>query len=444
MIKHLRRRFTAVLMSLLGTVMLIVLGSVYVSMYRSENMNTDRIINSAMNLEMHKDNTAPPPQSPPDGTEELPKDFEGDIHFDSFFFPQRTRQTRDRTDDISTGWISVTVDSSGMITDIFRSQQLYGSEDEDNMDAAAHAAAENILSNGNQKGIISVDGISYRYEMRDKDSGKAIVLLDRTNEVSTMTRLLVILAGIFALSLVVLFLLSVLLSKWAVTPIEDAWNRQRVFFSNASHELKTPLAVISANLDVITSNPDETVAEQGKWFGYIRSEADKMSRLINEMLYIAREERTDSKTVMAELDLSEAAEGACLAMEAVAFEKGKTLITDIEPNVTVKGDKESLTRTINILIDNAVSHSSEHSEITVRLKKSRGKAKLTVENQGKPIPKEDLQRIFDRYYRTDASRSRDTGGFGLGLAIAKTVAEKHGGSITAESDENRTVFTLII
>ena len=131
-------------------------------------------------------------------------------------------------------------------------------------------------------------------------------------------------------------------------------------------------------------------------------------------------------------------------MEAVAFEKGKTLITDIEPNVTVKGDKESLARTINILIDNAVSHSSEHSEITVRLKKSRGKAKLTVENQGKPIPKEDLQRIFDRYYRTDASRSRDTGGFGLGLAIAKTVAEKHGGSITAESDENRTVFTLII
>ena len=444
MIKHLRRRFTAVLMSLLGTVMLIVLGSVYVSMYRSENMNTDRIINFAMNLEMHKDNTDPPPQSPPDGTEEPPKDFEGDIHFDSFFFPQRTRQTRDRTDDISTGWISVTVDSSGMITDIFRSQQLYGSENEDNMDAAAHAAAENILSNGNQKGIISVDGISYRYEMRDKDSGKVIVLLDRTNEVSTMTRLLVILAGIFALSLVVLFLLSVLLSKWAVTPIEDAWNRQRVFFSNASHELKTPLAVISANLDVITSNPDETVAEQGKWFGYIRSEADKMSRLINEMLYIAREERTDSKTVMAELDLSEAAEGACLAMEAVAFEKGKTLITDIEPNVTVKGDKESLARTINILIDNAVSHSSEHSEITVRLKKSRGKAKLTVENQGKPIPKEDLQRIFDRYYRTDASRSRDTGGFGLGLAIAKTVAEKHGGSITAESDENRTVFTLII
>lgn len=444
MIKHLRRRFTAVLMSLLGTVILIVLGSVYVSMYRSENMNTDRIINFAMNLEMHKDNTDPPPQSPTDGTEEPPKDFEGDIHFDSFFFPQRTRQTRDRTDDISTGWISVTVDSSGMITDIFRSQQLYGSEDEDNMDAAAHAAAENILSNGNQKGIISVDGISYRYEMRDKDSGKVIVLLDRTNEVSTMTRLLVILAGIFALSLVVLFLLSVLLSKWAVTPIEDAWNRQRVFFSNASHELKTPLAVISANLDVITSNPDEAVAEQVKWFGYIRSEADKMSRLINEMLYIAREERTDSKTVMAELDLSEAAEGACLAMEAVAFEKGKTLITDIEPNVTVKGDKESLTRTINILIDNAVSHSSEHSEITVRLKKSRGKAKLTVENQGKPIPKEDLQRIFDRYYRTDASRSRYTGGFGLGLSIAKTVAEKHGGSITAESDENRTVFTLII
>lgn len=272
-----------------------------------------------------------------------------------------------------------------------------------------------------------------------------IVLLDRTDEISTLRRLLFILLAIFVPALGVVFLLSLLLSKWAVITIEDAWNRQRVFFSNASHDLKTPLTVINANLDVITSNPDDTAAKQGKWFGYIRCEAEKMSRLINEMLYLSREERTDNPPVMAELDLSEAAEGACLAMEALAFERGKVICSDIDSGITVKGDREGLVRMTNILIDNAVNHSSEHSDINVSLKKSRkNKVKLSVSNKGTPIPPEELERIFDRYYRTDASRSSSAGGFGLGLAIAKTIAEKHGGSITAESGENRTAFTVTL
>lgn len=439
MIKHLRRRFTAVIMSIFAAVTLCLLGSVYISMYRSEQMNEQRIINFAFELERSRTGRAPDSirtDSPP------PVSFDGDIHFGGSDFQKSVRGKHS----VSTGWISLSIDNSGNVTGIFRNQKPFtdNDEDTDSLDAAAQAAAQRIISEGRAGGIISVDGISYRYEMRENDGEKNIVLLDRTNEISTLTRLLMILLGIFLLSLIVMFVLSVLLSKWAATPVEDAWNRQRVFFSNASHELKTPLTVISANLDVITSNPDETVNSQGKWFGYIRSEADKMSRLINEMLYIAKEEGTDSKTVMTELSLSEAAEGACLAMEAVAFEKEKQLSWDIEPDITVKGDRESLVKTITILIDNAVSHSSEHSEIKVALKKTRGHAKLTVENQGSPIPPEELERIFDRYYRTDSSRSRDTGGFGLGLAIAKTVIHKHGGTITAESSESRTVFTVII
>lgn len=445
MIKHLRRRFTAVIMSIFAAVTLFLLGSVYISMYRSEQMNEQRIINFAFELERSRTNISPDGIRPQDSETENappPESFDGDIHFGGSDFPKGGKERHN----VSTGWISLTIDSSGNVTWIFRSQKPFteNGEDTDSLDAAAQAAAQRIISEGKSGGIISVDGISYRYEMRENDSEKYIVLLDRTNEISTLTRLLMILLGIFLLSLIVMLVLSVLLSKWAATPVEDAWNRQRVFFSNASHELKTPLTVISANLDVITSNPDETVKSQGKWFGYIRSEADKMSRLINEMLYIAKEEGTDSKTVMTELSLSEAAEGACLAMEAVAFEKEKQLSWDIEPDITVKGDRESLVRTITILIDNAVSHSSEHSEIKVALKKSRGHAKLTVENHGTPIPPRELERIFDRYYRTDSSRSRDTGGFGLGLAIAKTVVHKHGGTITAESGEDRTIFTVII
>ena len=433
MIKKLRARFAVVLTGLLALVMLGVLASIFISMYRSEERNVQRIIDFAVNIDYRGRWENPPP--PRDNTDIAPKDIS------------------ERPDDknkmqLSSGWITVKLNDENEIQSIFYSRERFfaNSDESDEQNSAVSDAAREIISRIDEnEGNISSGGVSYRYKLRDTEGGKIIVLLDRTDEISTLRRLLFILLAIFALSLAVIFLLSLLLSKWAVIPIEDAWNRQRVFFSNASHELKTPLTVINANLDVITSNPDDTVAGQEKWFGYIRCEAEKMSRLINEMLYLSREERTDNPPVMAEFDLSEAAEGVCLAMEALAFERGKVINSDIESGITVKGDKEGLVRMINILIDNAVSHSSEHSDINVSLKKNRkNKVRLTVSNKGTPIPPEELERIFDRYYRTDASRSSSTGGFGLGLAIAKTIAEKHNGSITAESDENRTAFTVTL
>lgn len=433
MIKKLRARFAFVLTGLLAIVMLGVLASIFISMYRSEEHNAQRIIDFAMNIDYSgRWENLPPPR---DDTDNSPKDI-------------AERPDGKNKTPISSGWITVKLDGENEIQSIFYSRERFfsSSHEMDVQSSFVTDAAQEIINRTDaDNGTISAGGTSYRYRLRDTDSGKIIVLLDRTDEISTLRRLLFILLGIFVLALGVIFLLSLLLSKWAVIPIEDAWNRQRVFFSNASHELKTPLTVINANLDVITSNPNDTVAEQGKWFGYIRCEAEKMSRLINEMLYLSREERTDTSPVMAELDLSEAAEGVCLAMEALAFERGKVINSEIESGITVKGEKESLVRMINILIDNAVNHSSEHSDINVSLKKSRkNRVKLTVSNKGIPIPPEELERIFDRYYRTDASRSSSTGGFGLGLAIAKTIAEKHGGSITAESDENITSFTVTL
>ena len=437
MIKKLRARFTFVLTGLLTLVMIGVLGAIYISMYRSEEQNALRMIDFASSLDYSGRWENPPP--PRDIDEEPPEDAPEDI-------PDRPDGKKHLQ--MSSGWITVKLDSENEIESIFYSRERFfsDSDESDEQSAAVTEAAKEIISReGKNDGCITAGGVSYRYRLRDTADGRQIILLDRSEELSTLRRLLIILLAIFVPALAVLFLLSVLLSKWAVIPIEDAWNRQRVFFSNASHELKTPLTVINANLDVITSNPDDTVAGQGKWFGYIRCEAEKMSRLINEMLYLSREERTDEPPVMTDVDLSEAAEGVCLAMEAVAFERGKTIYPDIESGIIVKGEKESLVRMINILVDNAVNHSADHSDISISLKCSKkGKAKLTVSNKGTPIPADELERIFDRYYRTDASRSSSTGGFGLGLAIAKAIAEKHGGSISAESDNEKTAFTVVL
>ncbi|MGN0641998.1 MAG: sensor histidine kinase [Huintestinicola sp.] len=460
MIKKLRRRFLTVLMTLLVLLMAGVLAAIYIFMYRAEMISSRQIMDFAFSASFFRngapDRAAAPDEQIPFGSGENGSS-EPDVKERDFDPERDIRVGHERFADFSfgknnmmDGWIRVKLDSEGNTENIFYSQiNRYDSEEyiSDDLESAVEAAAEKIISEGEDEGMVYFNDISYRFGVRTAadGKGKVVVFLDRTSEILTLNRLLMILFIIFAAATAVLFVLSWFLAKWAAAPVEDAWNRQKVFFSNASHELKTPLTVISANLDVIMSNSSETVESQKKWFDYIKSEAKKMSGLINEMLYIAREDREtdEGTTVMTDFNVSEAAEGACLAFEALAFEKGKTIVQKIEPDVYRKGDHESIVRVINILIDNAVSHSSPQSEIVVSLKKHKNKVKLSVSNKGDVIPAEDLNRIFDRYYRTDASRSADTGGFGLGLAIAKTIIEKHGGTISAVSDEEKTEFTAI-
>ena len=340
---------------------------------------------------------------------------------------------------MSQGWIRISLDDSGSPADIYFSQRSsYGdTEDEETTRELLFYAAEQILARGDTQGTITAGDTQYRYKLsREK---KAIALIDCTDEISTMRRLAGILAAIFFLTLIVFFVLSVLLAKWVAIPIEDAWTRQSVFFSNASHELKTPLAVISANLDVLTSDPQKTIDEQKQWFGIIRDETKKMSGLIGEMLYLSREEYSENY-VKTEFDLSHEVQGVCLSMDALAFEKGRTINEDVEEGIRIKGNRESICRMLNILVDNAISH-SDGGEIAVSLHRRGNKAYFSVANEGTISPV-DLERIFDRYYRTDASRSSETGGFGLGLAIAKAIAENHGGEIQAASEEGTTTFTV--
>ena len=255
MIKKLRARFTFVLTGLLTLVMIGVLGAIYISMYRSEEQNALRMIDFASSLDYSGRWENPPP--PRDIDEEHPEDAPEDI-------PDRPDGKKHLQ--MSSGWITVKLDSENEIESIFYSRERFfsDSDESDEQSAAVTEAAKEILSReGKNDGCITAGGVSYRYRLRDTADGRQIILLDRSEELSTLRRLLIILLAIFVPALAVLFLLSVLLSKWAVIPIEDAWNRQRVFFSNASHVLKTPLTVINANLDVITSNPDDTVAGQG-------------------------------------------------------------------------------------------------------------------------------------------------------------------------------------
>ncbi|MBQ8979112.1 MAG: HAMP domain-containing histidine kinase [Oscillospiraceae bacterium] len=449
MIKRLKKRFTAVLSGSLSIIMLIICAVIYVSMYRAQRDTMDMTVDHAMNspFEMRNeanDGTAEPAvtDSASDTDEQHePPSMKPSQRHEGEDFSRSVRGDRagyipfDRSNRISTGWVKIRLDKDGNVKSVYLSQR--NSDTEDFPSDLAEEAARYILSSGKTDGNIIVGDVHYRYSYSGER--RAIVLIDRQDMIHTLRRLLIVLASIYIYAVGLFIFISMMLARWVARPIEDAWNRQTEFFSNASHELKTPLAVITANLDAAVSQPEKTVREQTRWFDIIRDEAAKMSGLISEMLYLSREEYK-TETVMTEFDLSYESEKACLAAEALCFENGKELVTDISSGIWVRGEKESLDRVVHILIDNAVRHSPAGSEIKVALSGGK-KCCFSVENEG-VIEADDLDRIFDRYYRTDRSRSRDTGGFGLGLAIAKAVAVKHGGDISASSGGGRTVFTV--
>ena len=429
MIKKLRIRITAVIMAGLTLLIAAVVVGIYIFMQHSETEETDKSVDSALTAvtredsDKRSDDKKPEPPEASDPSKRSPSG--------------NNRQPAKRQS--SRSWISVLMSSEGTVKEIAYSSSYNKPDNEDEIGEAA----ESIAAQNSENGYIRLSDVSYRYFVKQSGGRTRVIFIDRTNQIETMGRLLIVLIAVGIGALILLFPISVLVSGWIVKPISRAWSSQKEFFANASHELKTPLTVISANIDVITSEPEKTVSEQDKWFEYIKSEAGKMSKLINQMLYLSKDDREETKLLMSEFNASEAIEGVCLATEALAFENGHTLVTEIEPDISCKGDREMIERLANILIDNAIRHSVGSEEVKVALHHKKNRNILTVSNKGEYIPPEELSRLFDRFYRTDKSRTSSTGGFGLGLSIAKAIADKHKGMLTAASSPDRlTTFTF--
>lgn len=245
---------------------------------------------------------------------------------------------------------------------------------------------------------------------------------------------------ILVIAMAALYLISRVLANWIVKPVAEAWDAQRRFISDASHELKTPLAVIIANIQILQK--DQTIGEEGmKWVGRTADEAAHMKSLVEDLLTLARADEAKAGSVgaagpMVELDLSEIVNEAALEFDAVAFERGCEIECTVAPGVRVKGDKAQLGRVVNTLLDNATKYAPKGTRVKVSLAQDAKRASLSVNNLGSPIEPDELEHLFDRFYRTDKARERQSqGGFGLGLAIAKSIVEAHGGIIWAESTE---------
>ena len=249
---------------------------------------------------------------------------------------------------------------------------------------------------------------------------------------------------VLAAALVCFFLISLFLARWAVRPIEKSWQQQRQFVADASHELKTPLTVQLADADILLSHPDQTIESQRKWVEYIQDEARRMKGLVEDLLFLARSDSAAAKDqVRQPVVLSDLCWNCMLSFEPVAFERGAQLNGDIDPEIRVLGDEGQLRRLVAILLDNACKYCGPEGVVDLSLKRGGDRAVLTVRNTGDPIPPEALPHLFERFYRLDSARARETGGYGLGLAIASSVAGRHKGKISVTSTAAEgTVFTV--
>ncbi len=289
----------------------------------------------------------------------------------------------------------------------------------------------------------SLSDYSLRYLRQDDGLYTQIAFVDISLETAALRQMMASYLRIGLLSLLLLAGASFLLSLRVTRPVERAWRQQRQFFSDASHELKTPLTVILSNAEMLETS--DLPERESRWRDNILSESRQMKTLVEEMLTLSRTEDAQRKPTVADVDLSDLSEDCALAFEPVAFEAGKPLSWNVTPALTVSGDGEKLRRLLSILLDNAAKYGAPGEGIVLSLRAERSQAILSVANGsgGHPIPPEELPRLFERFYRADASRGEQSG-FGLGLPIAQAIAKEHHGALRAESDQQATRFTFTL
>jgi signal transduction histidine kinase len=276
--------------------------------------------------------------------------------------------------------------------------------------------------------------------VRKTDDGTDIYFIDHTSEKQSGQHLFVISVILGVVGLVVFALLSYFLSGLMVRPVEEAFEKQKQFISDASHELKTPITVILSNSELL-----EDQIGDNQWLSYIKNECDRMRNLVESLLTLTKLEQTPYDTLEKhEFSLSDAMLERILPFESVAFEKKITMNYQIEPDISFVGVKEQLQQVLTILIDNALNHTEENGNIDITLQKTAHHVRFVVSNTGEPIPEESREKLFERFYRVDKARKRSEGHYGLGLSIAKTIIETHKGKIHVECAEGITSFIVTL
>ena len=355
--------------------------------------------------------------------------------FDELPFPDKIPPIKDQNFDFitpetpfSTRHFTVFFDKKGKVEQTF-TESIYAIDEN-----TAIEYAQKVMDNGEERGWMS----NYRYKVFSTEMGYGVVFVDgsmsRSAMMQSMTIAGIVLLGCAALVLMLIFLLS----KKAVKPIAESYEKQKQFVTDANHELKTPLTLILTNLDIAE-------AELGKneWLDDIRSEGHRMAELVNQLVALSRMDEEGQPMKVTEVSFGDLVADTVSEFEPLAKDRGKALIASIDKEITCFGDEALLHRLVGILMDNAIKYCDQDGEISVTLHRGR-RVVLTVENTYSAVGEIELHRLFDRFYRADKAR-KFTGGYGVGLSMAKAIVEKHKGEITAyKKDSTHIGFKVVL
>jgi len=298
---------------------------------------------------------------------------------------------------------------------------------------------EAVAEQNKSAGVLNDEELMYHYE--HGRNGSMIVFVDTSIANDTLESLVSTCLIVGCVSILVFFGLSILLARWMVRPVERAWAQQKQFVSDASHELKTPLAVIMSNAELLRS-PEQTDEQKAQFSDNIFVMSHQMRGLVEGLLELARADNGQVAKNFEKLDLSSLVSEAILPFEPVYFEKGLELKYRINPDIVVKGNDAYLRQVVDILLDNAAKYTAK-GIVELNLQRRGRQCLLTVANPGKPIPADELEKVFERFYRSDEARTR-TGSFGLGLPIAKSIVKEHRGKIWAISNPTGNCFCVLL
>ena len=444
MLKRLKRNFVTITLVLTGIVLAVVLGSTLYSTWRTQHDIVDAALERGLNNDLDQMPTMGGPG--------------GHISADDDGGPGARDGKNGDSGPVNLLALIVDVTSDGVV---IKSSRAPVSIDADVLADVVQEA----LNSDSDSGTIAGQHVAWRrmfyteevtetvmgtvvYETQDAAARVVLVdtsAMDEAFSAQLRNDVLISIAALLALLLIANFL-----AERALKPVEHAWEEQRRFVADASHELKTPLAVIIANTQILANDP-AIPAESKRWVESTADEAGHMKSLVTDLLELARTDETiaGSAGIMKSdrVDFSELVENAALEFDAIAFERGNSIDERIASDVFVQGDQEWLARLCKILVDNACKYAATGTVVSVVLEHEGKRCRFAVNNKGNVIDAEDLPHVFDRFYRTDKARSRKSkaSGFGLGLAIAKGIVTAHNGTISATSKEaDGTTFEVVL
>ncbi len=411
MIQRLRKKFIGAAMLSLTLVLLVILGGVNIVSFSKTVSDADGI------LSLLSENQGAFPKHLFPGKEPM----RGEPPFEKrFFSPETPYESR---------FFSVTLNKEGSA--VFTDTDNIAAIDQQTADQYA----QKVAASGSRSGFY----MDYRFRVTEQDGTTRIIFLDCRRSLSAFRTTLLASLAVAALGLLGVFVLLIFFSGRIVKPVAESYEKQRQFITDAGHEIKTPLTVISADADLL-----ELECGGSEWLEDIRRQSQRLTGLTNDLIYLSRMDEEKPVLQMVEFPVSDVVEETAQSFLGLAVQQGKALSIHVQPMLSLVGSEKDIRQLTSILLDNALKYSPEASQVSLTLERSGKSICLSVANDTlEPVEKEKRNRMFDRFYRLDGSHNSDTGGYGLGLAIAQGIAAAHKGKIRADSPEERRLVITV-